>query len=94
MKQDSGREIEVVNDDSENDSDTVVTVNPTPERIEEMSVGGRAQAPINVQESMHMTSEAPAEEKHGQSPRLEKVKRLTAARKKKYKQTRWPRANN
>ena len=44
MKEDSGREIEVVNDDSENDSDTVVTAN----RMEEISVGGKTRAMRNV----------------------------------------------
>ena len=46
MKEDSGREIEVVNDDSENDSDTEVTAN----RMEEISVGGQTRAMRNVGE--------------------------------------------
>jgi hypothetical protein len=37
--------------------------------------------------------ESPAEEEHVTAPPLQKVKRLTAARKKKYKQARWSRAN-
>jgi len=43
-KEDSGREIEVVNDDSENDSDTVVTAN----RREEISAGEKTRALRNV----------------------------------------------
>jgi len=65
----------------------------------EISIGGKTPAMRNVgkvskYESMHMNIESPAEEEQAKSPPLQKVKRLTAARKKKYKQARWSRANN
>ena len=45
---------------------------------------------MNIESPLEYT----AEEEQVTSPPMQKVKRLTAARKKKYKQARWSRANN